>query len=344
MGYAAAGRGAKGHDRPEISVLLAHSKAALFERLVATDLVKDARLQRELLNYFPSPLRRDYRSAILDHPLRREILAAHLTNLVVNRMGATFCNYLLENSSADAASLVRAFIAARDLLGIEVLDRELDRLVGELPHSLLMELQLRLHGVLHRMVFRLFRKAPGGLGCDALIRRYQAACDCLRDTLPEQLPGSELACLQEDAATLAGAGVPVELADALARLKYQPIALEVEEVRQIVTRPLADCLRQYLAIGAAVELHWIRREIESLPLYDKWYRKAREALHDGLLQSVRQLAVAALSNGPVGNGKPDVAGLAGLLGELRSMDGLNIAMLTTMVGQLSRLASSPETV
>ena len=55
----------KGLTRPELSVLLAYSKMALFERLLETDVPDDPYLVHDVGLYFPKPLRKQVIGSIL---------------------------------------------------------------------------------------------------------------------------------------------------------------------------------------------------------------------------------------------------------------------------------------
>ena len=80
----------KGLTRPELAVMLAYAKMALYDELLAGDLPDDPYLVDDLVKYFPRELRRDHKDAVLRHRLRREIIATVATNSIVNRAGIAF--------------------------------------------------------------------------------------------------------------------------------------------------------------------------------------------------------------------------------------------------------------
>ncbi|MCA3269453.1 MAG: NAD-glutamate dehydrogenase, partial [Thalassospira sp.] len=71
--------------RPELAVLLAYAKMDIFEALLESKLPDEPRLEHDLKRYFPAVLQERYAAEILTHPLRREIIATHTANSVVNR-------------------------------------------------------------------------------------------------------------------------------------------------------------------------------------------------------------------------------------------------------------------
>ncbi len=85
---------------PELAVLLAFSKLELQRALVASDVPDDPYLQRDLVGYFPSPIRERFARVVDGHALRREITATVVANAVVNRAGISFLSRLLDETGA----------------------------------------------------------------------------------------------------------------------------------------------------------------------------------------------------------------------------------------------------
>lgn len=121
-----------GLTTPEVAVLLAYSKMELFDTLLASDVPEDPYIRTALQRHFPQPLRDRFPGHIQRHPLRREIIATHVVNSMVNRVGATFVHRLQQETGAAAPDIVRAYIAAREVFGqvplwqtIEALDNRI---------------------------------------------------------------------------------------------------------------------------------------------------------------------------------------------------------------------------
>ncbi len=125
----------EGLTSPERAVLLAYSKMWLYDELVASDVPEDTLVAGLLVDYFPVPLRQRYGEAMHRHPLRREILATHLTNLLVNRIGATFVHRMMEETDARPADIVRACLIARDVFGLTALWQDIDALDNRVPDA-----------------------------------------------------------------------------------------------------------------------------------------------------------------------------------------------------------------
>jgi glutamate dehydrogenase len=118
----------EGLARPELAVLLAHTKVALFAEFIASDLPDEALLEDDLFAYFPVPVREGFADAVRRHPLRREIVTTALVNSMVDRVGSGFVNDLQERTGEPDAEIARAYLAARHLFGMETLWAEIAQL------------------------------------------------------------------------------------------------------------------------------------------------------------------------------------------------------------------------
>ena len=109
----AAGRGLAS---PEAAVLLAYSKIWLYDELLASPLPDDPWVATALLRYFPGKLQQKYAAAMARHPLKREIIATHVVNSMLNRVGSTFVHRLERNDGRQGArDRARVPAVARDL-------------------------------------------------------------------------------------------------------------------------------------------------------------------------------------------------------------------------------------
>src|SRR6185503_9196388 len=83
-----------------------------------------------LERYFPTPVRQRFRTRLARHTLRREIVAAQVTNAMVNRAGTTFLFRLSEETGAAGPEIARAFIVAREVFDLRSLWHDIENLDG----------------------------------------------------------------------------------------------------------------------------------------------------------------------------------------------------------------------
>src|SRR6185312_9777039 len=127
-------RANRGLERPELAVLLAYAKRALTGALLRSDLPEEPFLAAALRGYFPPLVVDRFDHLLGEHPLRRELVATIVANHVLDALGPTFVSRLMFELGAQPADVVRAYLAARDLVGatdrweaIERLDRSVAR-------------------------------------------------------------------------------------------------------------------------------------------------------------------------------------------------------------------------
>ena len=88
----------RGLTSPEHAVLLAYSKIWLYDELLASPLPDDPWVATALARYFPAgAAARRYAAYMARHPLKREIIATHVTNSMINRVGSTFVHRLMRD-------------------------------------------------------------------------------------------------------------------------------------------------------------------------------------------------------------------------------------------------------
>ncbi|HUG26031.1 NAD-glutamate dehydrogenase, partial [Piscinibacter sp.] len=121
----------QGLTSPERAVLLAYSKMWVYDELLASPLPDDPWVATALGRYFPQVLQERFAGYLPRHPLRREIIATHVTNSMINRVGSTFVHRLCETTGARAFEVVRAYLMSREIFGmvplwlaIEALDNQ----------------------------------------------------------------------------------------------------------------------------------------------------------------------------------------------------------------------------
>ncbi|MEP4446215.1 MAG: hypothetical protein ABJ317_00060, partial [Marinomonas sp.] len=107
--------------RPELAVLISTAKLVLQDAIENSDLGNDPGLNRELLQAFPAAMQQGHESAILNHQLRREIIATKLANRMINRLGLIDPFELAEEEGCTLGEVARAFVMAERLFDADKL-------------------------------------------------------------------------------------------------------------------------------------------------------------------------------------------------------------------------------
>ena len=328
--------------------MLSYTKIALYAELLASDLPDDPQLVGELERYFPIPLVQRFRSRVVRHPLRREIVADQLTNTLVNRAGTTFVFRLREETGAGGADIARAFTIARQVFDLRSLWEEIEGLDGRVAAEtqLLMLLKVR---VLHERAARwLLRNRPRPIDIGAATSRFAPAVAALVTSVGDVVSAADRAAARRVADGLVGAGVPPELAERIGHLDSLLPALDLVEASDATGLGFDDVTGVYFAIDDRLELHALRGLIAALPREERWDALARRALWEDLQSEHRALAVSVLrssNSGPVerrlaawtAQNAAAVERCVQVLADVRSGGSSDLATLSVAVRELRNL-------
>jgi glutamate dehydrogenase len=342
----------RGLTRPELAVLLAYSKVTTKETLLASDVPEDPYLSDDLERYLPAKLREPFRGQVRRHPLRREIIATHVTNSMVNRVGSTFVHRLGEETGAAAPDIARAYTVAREVFEA----RRLWKDIGHLDHLVPAEVQTALMADGRRLVERttrwLLRNRHQPLDIAAEVSHFGSGIAALGQELPKLLAPDDAQALARACERFGAQGVPADLATRVASLDALYSGLDIIEVASSGEETVEAVAAVFFALGARLDLHWLRDQINGLPAESHWQTLAKGALGDDLSSEQRQLTAQALRYQAVG---PDVEAMIdawvsdnrsavsrceAMLEDLKQVDAVDVAMLSVALREIRSLAQT----
>jgi glutamate dehydrogenase len=256
----------------------------------------------ELECYFPTALRQRFRTRLPRHPLRREIVAAQVTNDLVNRGGTTFVFRLGEETGATSPDIARAFAVTREVFALRSVWAEIEALDSRVAAQTQLAMLLKARILLERATRWLLRNRPRPLQVAATIDRFARGAAALAEAAPALLPAADREAAARLAGELADAGVPPALASRVAHLEALVPALDLVEVSAATGVSLEEVTGVYFAIDDRLELHALRARIAALPREERWDALARRALWEDLQSEQRALTADVLQesgDGPV---------------------------------------------
>jgi glutamate dehydrogenase len=284
-----------GLTRPELAVLLSYDKIRLFQQMLDSDVPEDPYLSKELMRYFPEPLHVKYAEHMQRHRLKREIIATAVTNSTINRMGATFMMRMQEDTGQRPAAIAKAYTAAREIIEARELWAQIEALDSQVAEDTQIDAIKQIWSLLRHLTRWLLNRPGGSLDIAANVERYQDSVSALRKALPEVLTPTgkgDFSCTQEK---WEGLGLPADLALRLARMPELRAALDMAEVAQQSGQPMEKVAGVFFELGEALDLEWLRDQIEALPVEGHWHAQARGSLLDELNHQHRALALQVLS-------------------------------------------------
>lgn len=280
----------QGLTRPEISVLLAYSKIKFAEQLVEDGIGKDPDLRAQIKDYFPTPLVKRFSEHMSDHPLAQEIIAAHVTNNVGNRMGSTFSTYVQEETSASALNVLRAYMAAEQMFDIPALWDAINELDFKVDNSLQNQLFIQIQSLLEKATLWLIRNTREALAIQKLTDTYKPGIGIIRSNLDAILTQPTCEYISDVSKQLQEQNVPAEIADRLSALPFLFYGLDIIRVAAQTEKEVLDTAQTYFALEMDLGLYWLRQSINQLPADDMWERRAKAGLGDEVDNALRTIS------------------------------------------------------
>jgi glutamate dehydrogenase len=326
-----------GLTSPERAVLLAYSKITLNEALVESDAPDDPFISTALERYFPEPLRVRFKSEIAAHPLRREIIATHVTNSMINRVGSTFVHRMQEETGAAPPDVVRAYLVTREVLGMVQLWRAIEGLDTKVEQSVQNAMVIEAGRLIVRATLWFLRHRGHLADLSRTIEHFGGGAQRVARLFPDVLPAPERALFDAAAARFLKDGVPSAMATTVAGLDALFNALDIVEVADERSRDIESVARLHFALAGELDFPWLRAAIGRLSTETHWAALAKASLRDDLATMLRALTADALKNE-----KRNAAlyeRFRQVLTELRSVDAPDLAMLSVALRELRNLTT-----
>ncbi|WP_419764459.1 MAG: NAD-glutamate dehydrogenase domain-containing protein [Arcobacter sp.] len=103
--------------RPVLCSLLSYSKIFLKKVLLESHLIEEQFALQFLYRYFPKSFAGAYEHEILNHPLRKEIIATMMADIIVNTQGCTFISDYEKLGEERFILKIKSYLVAKQLFG-----------------------------------------------------------------------------------------------------------------------------------------------------------------------------------------------------------------------------------
>ena len=283
-----------GLTRPEISILMPYSKLWLFDEIIASDLPDEPYLADDLLRYFPTPLRGKFKKVIGQHRLRREIVATHETNSMINRVGGYFVTQIAEKTGLPASQIARAYLVTRDTFSLRRVWAEIEALDNKVPAEVQTRMLHDINRLVDRGVLWFLRHGDQPLDIGSHVAAYEPGVTELAGMLDQVLAEAASADLKRRTAEYAERGVPPELAQQMAGLIVLVSGCDIVRLAKRHGVPVKLVAKQYFTVGGHFRLGFMRAAAEQLKIENHWQKLAIASLIEDLYGLQMQLASQVL--------------------------------------------------
>lgn len=285
----------QGLGRPGIAVLMCYSKTLLKEEILASDVPEDIYMNQILISSFPKPLQERFSKQMQDHPLRREIIATKLSNIIINEMGFTYVYRLQDETGAPVSAIVRAYMITRSVLDLESIWRQIEELGTKISAQKQIDMMM-LYVRLSRRVTRWFlRTQRRNLDITQAVKLYGPGVVELKKCMPAVFGEKNQEHYEEQYQERIQEGIPPSLAHELTVTRGLFAATDIIEIAHKKGMKIDRVAELYFGIGEFLDLTWIRTQVIIHSTENHWESLSREALRDDLDWQQRQLTAGLIN-------------------------------------------------
>jgi glutamate dehydrogenase len=290
-------RHGEGLTRPELAVLMSYSKMQLYQALLEQpDFLSSSFLQEFIANYFPKAITDQFANHIYDHPLKKEITATALCNIIINQAGCTFITWVEELRDTAITNSVAAYLIFDKVLAGNNLRAQIYGLDNAIPtsrqYSLLLRIEDTLASFCHWILDHDKPIATDEKTLSSLyhyLRKYEQYRE-------KNLPETERQLLSEKIIKLQEEGFTPEISRRIALLDYLvdfPLLVDLVNTSREEFSIVANT---YGEVSNYLNYPEIKELLNQVPVRNHWERRARVILREQFrthLASLTQNILAA---------------------------------------------------
>jgi glutamate dehydrogenase len=321
-----------GLTRPEISVILSHTKLLLTHKLAHDPIVQDPIFRPLLQSYFPEKLIKKYPDAIDTHPLRAELLAMLLSNRLINQISPYMPRWLKDRTGLGYVDVTRAFWVCSELYDFNRHWLEAYHIQG-LPAEVWQDLLIELLQHMDRTLPWFLNQPDLLRDMTGTVEHYRPHFEKLGKNIAALLPPQRRYFRDAHEQRLLAMGAPPALAAFHADLRSHAASPGIVALSLELGQPVLDVARVYFTVGERFGFDALREQARQSMGNDYWEREAISALIEDFsshqLRMTQLMASSKMDLIQWENSVPQLVGrMDALMNELRSQPKASVTQLT----------------
>jgi glutamate dehydrogenase len=248
----------------------------------------------ELLRAFPKTLSGRFQKEILDHGLKKEILASQLANGMVDYMGITYVIHLLEFVGSSVEVAARAHLSFAEAFGLRSwCDAiEAQAVSEEIKLDLLVQV-MRLGRRATRWIVRHRRELSD---VRDFIECFQPRVKELIDKRELLMSASDNADWRAAVSQLRSSGVSEDLAKRSAKASRLADSLPIIDASDATGASAVHAAEVFVSLSDRLGTDWLAEQLASLAPASHWQSMERDALLDDVMSQQGLLAADVLTH------------------------------------------------
>jgi glutamate dehydrogenase len=272
----------EGLTRPELSILLSYSKLTYKNALLGSSSLTEDCYDAMLLGYFPRLIRKRFASEILQHPLRKEIIATILSNQIANNIGIGFGSRIREETGSTIEDIAKAYVVCVEVFGLYDTWRKLEQLDNVVNEDDRYESFRAVSGLLERSISWLLRHQPSDFNVSEVIQRYKSDTQSLVNAISSSIIGKSRKNYLASKRLFIKYRLPPALAQELVDKTTLASAFDIIEVKANLGIEIENVAKSFYAVSERLQLHWIRDAISRTIVRNHWNHLATLNLRNDL--------------------------------------------------------------
>ncbi|MDH3762444.1 MAG: NAD-glutamate dehydrogenase [Gammaproteobacteria bacterium] len=260
----------QGLTRPELSILLSYSKLTYKNALLEASSLTEECFDALLLGYFPHLIRERYADEILQHPLRKEIIATILSNQIANNIGIGFGYRIREETGTTLEDIAKAYVVCVEVFDLYDTWRKLEKLDNVVHEQDRYEIFQAVSGLLERSISWLLRNQPSDFNVSHVIERYKTDTRILEQVISSAIIGKSRKSYLATKRSFIRYRLPAALAQELVDKTTLASAFDIIEVKSKLYSDTENVARLFYALSERLQLHWIRDAISQTIVRTHW--------------------------------------------------------------------------
>jgi len=279
----------KGLTRPELSILLSYSKLTYKNALLEASSLAEECYNPLLLDYFPKLMRQRYADEILQHPLRKEIIATLLSNKITNYIGIGFGSRIREETGASIEDVAKAYVVCVEIFDLTSTWLALEDLDNKVPEHNRYECFQAVSGLLERSISWLLRNQSSKFDVSHLIERYKTDIKILHAAISGAIVGQSRKNYLATRKRFVKYKLPAALAQDLTDKTTLASAFDIIEIKSKLYSSTDNVAKLFYLLSERLQLHWIRDSISRTIVRTHWNHLAIVNLRNDLHANQRNL-------------------------------------------------------
>ena len=327
----------QGLTRPELSVLQSYAKIAYTADLLDGEIPDSKAMEERLYRYFPPVLGKKYPKEMLDHRLKREIIATTLANGIVNRMGPDFIRDRMDKCGVSCEEVAKAYIIVREGFGLRDIWEKIEMLDGKVPAAVQLNALRETARMIERAVTWFLTRFGRKLDINRDIALFEDGIKAVIKNLDHVVPPNLLEKIKQITNSGVQNGLPKKLAHDISLMPILGSACDIIRISMDEKFDIATTAKIYFQLGDHFHLDWMRQKARHLPTEGRWSAQALEGLIDQLYTCQAGLTVQILKD--IGKNLPTKESKTNIVDQWINNRGSQARLLEPLFDELRRSAN-----